>query len=77
MSKKSTSAKKAVASRTEKWRNTKKRIKRTEKAKKGVIDSNCINHIETGQSKGASSLEVCSFEEDINSYQLEPENADL
>ncbi|XP_022724602.1 uncharacterized protein LOC111281208 isoform X2 [Durio zibethinus] len=49
----------------------------TEKAKKGVIDLNCSNQIETQQSKGTSSLEVCAFEEDNYSDELELENTPL
>ncbi|XWS19961.1 hypothetical protein CRYUN_Cryun31cG0060600 [Craigia yunnanensis] len=94
--KKSTYAKKAVASRTGKGKEEEKENRKrlsskinydalekltdeseaaTEKAKKGGIDSNCSNQIETQQSKGTSSLE--GIVEDNYSEEIQPDDANL
>ncbi|KAK6264373.1 hypothetical protein QUC31_012519 [Theobroma cacao] len=99
--KKSTSAKKAVASRMEKrkeeGKENKKRLSSkinydaleklsdepeevAEKTKKNSIDSHWSNQIDTQQSRGTSGtsgLEICGFEEDIFSDEVEPENSNL
>ncbi|XVF39974.1 hypothetical protein PTKIN_Ptkin01aG0076000 [Pterospermum kingtungense] len=49
----------------------------TDKDKKGVIDPHCSNQIEERQSDGTSSLELCTFEGDSYSDELELDNANL
>ncbi|XP_021294611.1 uncharacterized protein LOC110424381 isoform X3 [Herrania umbratica] len=109
MGKKSTSAKKAVASRMEKRKEEEKENKMrlsskinydaleklsdepvlslslsmeevAEKTKTNSIDLNWGNQIDTQQSRGTSGtsgLEICGFEEDIFSDEVEPENCNL